>query len=189
MFRTSCGELENWFRFCVICGENVSVAVAEPTEKEIIHDYFEKGYTYDEIRMFFEKRHGIIMSLRTLKSRLSNMGLKRKNVFYDINGVRERIKEEKDGPGCSGGGYRSVWHTLRLEGMQVPRKQVQDTLKELDPEGCEELRARCLRRRKCQNPGPNHMWHIDGYDKLKPYGFPFHGCIDRFLHSTTEVDG
>jgi len=22
------------------------------------------------------------------------------------------------------------------------------------------------------------MWHIDGYDKLKPYGFPIHGCID-----------
>ena len=26
--------------------------------------------------------------------------------------------------------------------------------------------------------GPNYCWHIDGYDKLKPYGFPIHGCID-----------
>ena len=22
------------------------------------------------------------------------------------------------------------------------------------------------------------MWHTDGLDKLKPYGFPVHGCID-----------
>ena len=24
------------------------------------------------------------------------------------------------------------------------------------------------------------MWHIDGYDKLKPYGFAIHGCMDGF---------
>ena len=42
---------------------------------------------------------------------------------YDINNVRA----------CCGG-YRSVWHTLRLEGIQVPRKKVQETLKEVDPE-------------------------------------------------------
>ena len=27
---------------------------------------------------------------------------------------------------------------------------------------------------------PDFLWHIDGYDKLKPYGFSIHGCIDRF---------
>ncbi len=30
------------------------------------------------------------------------------------------------------------------------------------------------------NPVPNFAWHADGYDKLKPYGFPVHGCIDGF---------
>ena len=25
-----------------------------------------------------------------------------------------------------------------------------------------------------------HMWHIYGYDKLKPYGFAFHGATDGF---------
>ena len=24
------------------------------------------------------------------------------------------------------------------------------------------------------------MWHIEGYDKLKPFGFPIHGAIDGF---------
>ncbi|KAJ8311347.1 hypothetical protein KUTeg_010702 [Tegillarca granosa] len=28
--------------------------------------------------------------------------------------------------------------------------------------------------------GPNFLWHIDGYDKLKPYAIAIHGCIDGF---------
>ena len=27
---------------------------------------------------------------------------------------------------------------------------------------------------------PNFIWHIDGYDKLKPYGFCVHGAIDGY---------
>ena len=26
----------------------------------------------------------------------------------------------------------------------------------------------------------NYAWHLDRYDKLKPWGFPIHGCIDSF---------
>ena len=28
--------------------------------------------------------------------------------------------------------------------------------------------------------GPSHVWHMDGYDKLKPYGMAIHGCIDGY---------
>ena len=32
------------------------------------------------------------------------------------------------------------------------------------------------------------MWHSDGYDKLKPYGLPIHGCIDGYnTHSVYYV--
>ena len=30
------------------------------------------------------------------------------------------------------------------------------------------------------SPGANFCWHIDGYDKLKPFGFSIHGCVDGF---------
>ena len=73
-------------------------------------------------------------------------------------------------PGSSGG-YRTVWHTLEMEGIRIPQKFVQMFLKEIDPAGCE-------RRRQYVNPGPDFAWHIDGYDKLKPWGFPIHGAID-----------
>jgi len=30
--------------------------------------------------------------------------------------------------------------------------------------------------------GPNDNWHIDGYDKLGPYGLKVHGCVDGLVH-------
>ena len=97
--------------------------------------------------------------------------------MYDEEFIRQRINDILDGPGCVAG-YRSVWHTLKLEGLQVPRDNVEQTIRELDPEGCAERKARRLKRRQFVSPGPNCSWHVDGYDKLKPYGFPFHGTID-----------
>ena len=35
------------------------------------------------------------------------------------------------------------------------------------------------RRIYCSN-GPNDVWHSDGYDKIKQYGFPIHGGVDGF---------
>ena len=76
------------------------------------------------------------------------------------------------------GGYRSVWHTLRLDGIQVPQQVVATVVREPDPLGCEMRKVKRLKRRKYYAPGPNFCWHIDGYDKLKPFGFPIDGCID-----------
>ena len=53
-------------------------------------------------------------------------------------------------------------------------------LKELDPEGVRNRSKKRLRRRIYSVPGPDFLWHIDGHDKLKPYGFSIHGCIDGF---------
>ena len=50
----------------------------------------------------------------------------------------------------------------------------------MDPEGTRLRQAHRLKRRRYTNPGPNYCWHADGYDKLKPYGLPIHGCIDCF---------
>ena len=140
-------------------------------EEELIRDYFSKGFKYDEIREFLDKEHGITMGIATLKRRVKVYGLKRENPDYDIRVVREKIRSLLDGPGCVGG-YRHVWHTLQLQGIMVPRKIVEDMLKELDPEGTAERRAHKLKRRTCHNRGPNNAWHCDGYDKLKTLRVP-----------------
>lgn len=69
-------------------------------------------------------------------------------------------------------------------------------IKEVDPDGVQSRKGRRLRRRTytskvaiiicipklmitvLQLQGPNHIWHLDGYDKLSPYGLAIHGCVD-----------
>ena len=64
--------------------------------------------------------------------------------------------------------------------MHVPRSTNQGLLLELDLSGTEARKRHRLKRRENTNPGPNFAWHIDGYNKLKPFGFPVHGAIDGF---------
>lgn len=65
-------------------------------------------------------------------------------------------------------------------GLVVSRETVRIILKELDPDGVLLRKRRRLKRRQYYNKGPNYLWHIDGYDKLKPYGIAISGCIDGF---------
>lgn len=48
----------------------------------------------------------------------------------------------------------------------------------LDPAGVELRRRHALHRRVYRNPGPNFALHLDGYDKIKSFGFAIHGAID-----------
>ena len=146
---------------------------------ELLRYYFQKGFSYKNILLFLSTYHNTEMSMRSLQQRLHDMGLKRRNISYNIQEIRQELVKNLNGPGCSGG-YRSHWHALRLKGIQVPRRVVEELCRELDPVGCHERKAHRLQRRQYTNPGPNFAWHTDGYDKLKPYGFPIHGCVDGF---------
>ena len=53
-------------------------------------------------------------------------------------------------------------------------------MKYLDPEGVFSCPRRVFRRRQYSVQGPNCMWHLDGYDKLKPFGFAIHGAINGY---------
>ena len=53
-------------------------------------------------------------------------------------------------------------------------------MKELDPEGVVRRQRHQLQRRKYYSKGPNYVLHLDGYDKLKPFGFAIHACIDGY---------
>ena len=157
----------------------------EIDEEGIITYYFNRGFSYEEMLLLLAKRHQCKMSRSTLLRRLKAYGLSRRgftaNQHSDriIQEVRERIQQIVNGPGSSGG-YRTLWHTLEMEGLRVPRIVVQEILKEVDPEGSELRKAHRLKRREYHNPGPNYSWHMDGYDKLKPWAFPIHGAIDGF---------
>ena len=184
MFCSSCGhQLNETDVFCPTCGRIVEDedAFNEENEQEVIESYFLAGFEYETILSFLSKYHGINYSMSTFKRRLKEYGLKRKNGYeIDDNHIAEIIQEELDGLSCVLG-YRSMWHILRIKyGLCVPRDRVQIILKQLDPDGTEERKRHRLKRRTYRSSGPNECWHIDGYDKLKPFGFPVHGAIDGY---------
>jgi hypothetical protein len=71
-------------------------------------------------------------------------------------------------------------HVQNILKLFVTRNTVQSILRDIDPEVTKERMPHRLKRRTYQNPGPNFSWHCDGYDKLAPFGFPIHACVDRF---------
>eukprot|EP00794_Sanderia_malayensis_P013171 gene13171-14521_t len=136
--------------------------MAEPSERELITTYFHSGYPNEVIRSFLEKHHGISMSLSTLKRRLRDFGLSRRNNGQvNVDEVRQIIRQELSGSGRLLG-YRSIWHSLRLEHhIHFPRRRVAEMIKELDPEGVQLRKRRRLVRRQYRSYGPNFCWHAD----------------------------
>ncbi len=64
--------------------------------------------------------------------------------------------------------------------LQTSQETVRLLLQQIDPVSVQNRRRHRLARRTYISLGPNYCWHIDGYDKLRPYGFLISGCIDGF---------
>lgn len=109
------------------------------------------------------------MSLRQLKRILRRLGCRRRRAQNSLDDVIEAVEEELRGSGS----------LLSYRAMHQ-REVVRQVMKIFDPEGVEHRSKHRLRRRVYRSEGPNYLWHIDGYDKLKPYGFCVHGAIDGF---------
>ena len=148
--------------------------------EELIGEYFNMGYCNKEIIVCLFLSHGIQLSIRHLKRILARMGLRRRSLNSNFDAIVDRIEEELKGSGSTVG-YRAMWQRLRVDyGLSTSKEFVRKALKVIDPEGVERRLRHRLRRRKYSAKGPNFVWHIDGYDKLKPYGLCIHGCIDGY---------
>ncbi|XP_039608696.1 uncharacterized protein LOC120528585 isoform X1 [Polypterus senegalus] len=145
-----------------------------------ITQYFYAGYKYEVILDFLKIYHGISMCLRSLKMRLKELGLSKRRNYSNISQVREAMEIEIQGPGQLLG-YRMM-HQVLLQKykLRVRRRDVMNLLSEINPSATSARRTRRFVRRVYHSLGPNYVWHVDGYDKLKPYGIAISGCIDGF---------
>ncbi len=147
---------------------------------DLIKRYCELGFSYKEVLFFLAMYHGIRLSLRHLKRLIKNLGRKRRVNPSDLRDVISAINEELSKSGDTAG-YRQMTQRLQVDHqLVVGRETVRELLKICDPEGVERRSKHRLKRRRYVNKGPNYLWHMDGYDKLKPFGFCIHGCIDGF---------
>jgi len=152
-------------------------------KEELIAGYFIQGYTDNEMLAALASIHGVILSLSTLKRSLRKLGLRRRlepggNIpLHDVIDAILNIIEHSGQ--CLG--YRTVWkRVISQYNIRVTRDTVMELMRVIDANAVERRRKRRLLRRRYSSPGPNFIWHLDGYDKLKPFGFAIHGAIDGY---------
>ena len=154
------------------------------SRNEIIQNYFNLGYTNAEITLCLALCHGLFLSIRTVKRVLKRLNLRRargNGSESPIQCIVRSILQEIENSSGSFLGYRQMTQRLRRKyNILVKRDTVMHFLRIIDPDGVEQRRRRRLKRRKYVVPGPNFIWHIDGWDKLKPFGLYVHGAIDGY---------
>lgn len=146
---------------------------------KLIEIYFHLGLEYKDIVNILIAKHKILLSERTLKRTLQRQGLFRRKNYTNLQEVVAFIRRELQGSG-SCHGYRWMFEKCKLNGLNVRKEHVRVILSLVDPIGTEMRRARRLSRRSYFSKGPNYIWHMDSYDKLRPFGLCINGCIDGF---------
>ena len=146
---------------------------------ELIIGYFREVFQYKEILSLLLICHNICIKMKTIQKILKRLKLKRKNFKTCSTDIASAVLTELEGSG-SLLGYSSVHQRLRSRGIVTDRESVRICMKILDPAGVSLRKQHKLARRSYCNKGPNYLWHIDGNDKLKPFGLCIHGVIDGF---------
>ncbi|CAG2197893.1 unnamed protein product [Mytilus edulis] len=169
--------------FCV-CATTVNAIIPQPqdgaTLDELIEYYFSQLYTQDEILGFLLFLHNVMISKRTLKRILRRLNLRRRGVENLLPDIVRKIVDLRRF-GYDQVGYRTMWRLLNtLYGVRATQETVRIALSVIDTDGVNARRRRRLIRRSYNSRGPNDCLHVDGYDKLKPFGISIHGCIDGF---------
>ena len=145
---------------------------------ECISYYHSIGMSQRDIVFTLLTNHSLVISERHLRRILKTLDLYRRRNYTDIEEVTLYINNT-----LSSGqkhGYRWFYHKCEAKGFIVRKEDVRLIVCCLDPLGVSARKSRRLQRRSYSSNGPNYCWHLDGYDKLKPFGLCVSGCVDGF---------
>lgn len=149
----------------------------------LLQRYFFKGLSFSEIQKLLRQLHNVTFSVRHIRRVANSMQLykrKQSNINRCIKFIHQTISRTG-----SLHGYRWMQQKCIRNGLVISKETVRLIMKFIDPSNVSLRRKKKLRRRKYESHGPNEIWHLDGYDKLKPYGIAIHGCIDGFSRNVT----
>ena len=160
----------------------------------IISIYFHIGLIYSDIVRALSTYHQLVMSESHLKRILRSIGLFRQKQYSDIGDVINFVEQQLTKSGKLHG-YRWMAQKCKGNGLKSTQEEIRTILRIPDPEGCHRRKGRRLLRRTYISKGPDYIWHLDSYDKLKQFGFCINGCVDGFSRvivwlscSTTSSD-
>lgn len=154
--------------------------LGEEVAYDLIQHYYMIGFTATQVIALLLARHGITRSLSQVRRIIRRLRVRRRDVRSTANDVISAIRDELRVSGQNLG-YRSMWTRLRTRyNIYATQNDIRQLLTVLDDAGVQRRSMRRLHRRQYVSVGPNHVIHVDGYDKLKPYGFAVHAAIDGF---------
>lgn len=134
---------------------------------------------YKEICSIINEHHHRLITMNMVKRICKEENLSRRRNISDSDLKDVIVNELKTS--MSKVGYRQMWEQISLKyDVNVSKECVRKILKAVDPKGVEERRSKTIKRRIYWSNGPGDIFHIDGNDKLKRWGFCIHGCIDGF---------
>jgi hypothetical protein len=137
------------------------------------------GITYSNLLHYLKTKYKVDMSLAYLKGILRERNIFMNEAIPEAL-LDEMVAEESKTSGLDVG-YRGM--TVRIRNkyqVNVSRQSVSDSQGRVNPNAKHDRKGRRLHRFTYLVPGPNYMWHVDGYDKLSRFGFPISGCVDGF---------
>jgi hypothetical protein len=157
---------------------------------ELIKGYFYR-YGYSDTSIVRDlKRRGIEISERTVQEYRLKHGMKRR--FRDLAERQEAIQkareflfqDDRQSSSIRGFGRGYLYHYVRIRAGVLVGQNTLYREYQTNPEWKKRAEQRRLadwkHRRDFQVPGPNFMWSLDGYEKLKNFGFSIYACIDTY---------
>lgn len=150
------------------------------TRNDLIGVYYLNGYGIREIVGFMAYRHNTPISDRQIHRILRSMNLLRRGNEAPIENIVQAVYHELNRQGQHIG-YRIMRRRVQSNHhLNATAETVRRILSVLDREGVLARSHRIIRRRLYNNPGPNFAIHMDGWDKLKPYGVSIHAAVDGY---------
>lgn len=144
-------------------------------QKQLTTYYHHCMYRSEEILGFLILKHNLAISKTCSRKTIRRLGLRRNNNEAPVTDIISKIQHLLHN-GFANAGNMTIWRLLNSHySLRVTRLMVA-----IYTEGVILRRHRVLRRRTYISLEPNFMIHIDGYEKLKPYGFPIHWAMDGF---------
>ncbi|KAH9471722.1 hypothetical protein Pst134EA_005601 [Puccinia striiformis f. sp. tritici] len=147
---------------------------------------YSKGLNLQEIQARLTQETGITVIIRSIKRYLSRLDLRLngddladgkvtlEKVCRAIDHIQKYLLHNNTG-------WRRVKTLLmRNYNIRIPRRVVYKLLQGIDPKGVTGRLKQTCKRHVFHVRGPNHVWAIDGHDKLKPFGITVYGFIDAW---------
>ncbi|GLA56245.1 hypothetical protein AnigIFM63604_006246 [Aspergillus niger] len=132
------------------------------------------------------RNEGYTVSARTLRRIRMEQGLVRRTddsserQLQDDIATKHLLEAYNEGT-IQGYGRELLFAHMRGERLIIPRYRLHTIYRTIAPEAIQQRKNDMQRSRgSYMVPGPDHIWSVDGYMKLDPYGIQIYAAIDAY---------